>query len=647
VVEGAGGSRVGSWFGRYELGRLLGRGGFGEVYEARDSVMGRQVALKLLAGAYSGDPVFRERLFREAHAAGRLREPHIVPIHGCGEIDGQLFIDMRLIEGKDLDAVLGACVRLEPARAVAIVSQIAAALDAAHAEGMVHRDIKPGNILITDTDFAYLVDFGLANAATDPKLTSTGMTIGTFAYLAPERLTNTGIGGGVDIYALACVLFKCLTGQTPYRGDIPALISAHLSAPIPRPSEYDPTLPAGLDAVIATGMAKSAHQRYPSATELAAAAYHALNSAEQHQADTIAHPTTAAPSRPTSPWSTPPTPADHPTMHRPPGYQLTLPPAHRPTPTPQSRNRYRTAITIAAIATAIIATAAITVAVTHHNTETTSSSTTPAPGQSPTTTTPSATLPADDRLIQLPFSGLAEPTDVAVDTAGNVYVADPKKYHLLKLAAGTNVPAELSTGFNQPQGIALGAETVYVTDHDNNRVLQLSGDKKTWTPLPFADLYDPSGLAVDTTGTLYVTDTQHGRLLKMTPGATAATAIATPDMTLPVGVALDTKGNLYVVGYNVGGAGAVLEWPSGATEPVTLPIPGLSHPQRVAVDTASNVYVTDTDHNRVVKLTAGSTNLTELPFGKLNQPWAIAIDPAGNVFLTDLGAKRVLKLPAR
>jgi serine/threonine-protein kinase len=251
------GLRAGSRFGRYRLRRLLGRGGFGEVYEAQDTVMDRLVALKLLAAPYSQNQVFWQRLYREAHAAGRLHDPHVVPIHHCGEIDAQFYIDMRLIKGTDLQAVLVRDGPLSPARAVAIVRQIAAALDAAHAEQMVHRDVKPANILLTGDDFACLVDFGLANAATDAKLTSSGITIGTFAYMAPERFGQGEVGYRADIYALAVVLYECLTGSPPYAGDLPALMAAHLSAPIPRPSQRRPQIPAGFDDVIARGMAKN------------------------------------------------------------------------------------------------------------------------------------------------------------------------------------------------------------------------------------------------------------------------------------------------------------------------------------------------------------------------------------------------------
>ena len=250
-------SRVGTDFGHYHLRRLLGKGGMGEVYEAKDTRKDRTVALKVLPAAMSNDPVFRKRLEREARSAGRLQEPHVVPIHDYGEIDGVLYVDMRFIEGTDLRKMLVQYGPLTPARAVAIIRQIASALDAAHESGLVHRDVKPENILITRDDFAYLVDFGIANASTDEKLTELGTAVGTYAYMAPERFTNAEVTYRADIYALACVLYECLTGARPFPADsVSVLITAHLMDSIPKPSAARPNIPQAFDDVIARGMAK-------------------------------------------------------------------------------------------------------------------------------------------------------------------------------------------------------------------------------------------------------------------------------------------------------------------------------------------------------------------------------------------------------
>ena len=275
-------------FGPYHLIRALGHGGMGEVYEAEHTVKGWTVAVKLMSESVSSDPVFRERMKREARIAGRLQEPHVVPIHDYGEIDGQMFLEMRLIEGTDLDTVLKRFGPLTPPRAVAIITQIASALDAAHAAGVMHRDVKPPNILVTRDDFAYLVDFGIASAATDEKLTQKGTAVGTWKYMAPERFTNDKVTYRADIYSLACVLYECLTGGPPYPSDSAGvLISAHMMDPIPRPSASRSGIPRSFDAVIARGMAKRPQDRYASAGDLARDAHEALSTPDQNRAETI------------------------------------------------------------------------------------------------------------------------------------------------------------------------------------------------------------------------------------------------------------------------------------------------------------------------------------------------------------------------
>src|ERR1700689_5253463 len=178
--------------GNYRLESLLGVGGMGDVYKAYDTHRDRYVALKLLPEALSGDQEYLKRFQRESNVAARLRDPHGIPIHDFGEIDGQLFIDMRLVDGSDISALLDADGRIAPQRAVYLISQVAQSLDAAHADHLVHRDIKPSNILVTANDFVYVVDFGIARTMGGPQtaLTITGATIGTLNYMAPERFTD-------------------------------------------------------------------------------------------------------------------------------------------------------------------------------------------------------------------------------------------------------------------------------------------------------------------------------------------------------------------------------------------------------------------------------------------------------------------------
>jgi serine/threonine-protein kinase len=244
----------------------------GEVWRAHDTVIDRIVAVKVLPAHLADDETFAQRFRREAHAAAQLNNPHVIPIHNSGEIDGRLYLDMRLIEGRDLQTVL-ADGPLEPARAVPIIEQVAKALHAAHKVGLVHRDVKPSNILLDEDDFAYLIDFGIARGAEETRMTGTGSIIGSWAYMSPERLQAGQVDARSDIYALTCVLYECLTGSPPYPGDnLEQQITAHLTAAPPRPSSTDPDVPAAFDAVIATGMAKRPDQRYPTTVELAHAA---------------------------------------------------------------------------------------------------------------------------------------------------------------------------------------------------------------------------------------------------------------------------------------------------------------------------------------------------------------------------------------
>ncbi|MGD9527981.1 protein kinase domain-containing protein [Pseudonocardia sp.] len=271
--------------GPYRLDGLLGRGGMGEVYRAFDTSQNRVVALKLLPESVSDDDGFRARFRREAEIAAALNEPHVIPIHRYGEIEGRLFIDMRLVTGDDLGSVLATGGALSAERAVQIVEQVAAALDAAHAGGLVHRDVKPSNVLVSTVrdgrpDFCYLVDFGIARSVTDPlatRLTATGAMIGTLDYMAPERFGSGTVDHRVDVYALACLLFECLTAEPPFRAaHVGALVHAHLYAPPPRASARCPTVPTALDSVVARGMAKNPDDRYQDAGQLAAAASTAL-----------------------------------------------------------------------------------------------------------------------------------------------------------------------------------------------------------------------------------------------------------------------------------------------------------------------------------------------------------------------------------
>ena len=275
------------WFGPYRLEELIGRGGMGEVFRATDTARDAVVALKRITREPGPRKPSYQRGFRsESEIAAQLRSAHVIPIHDYGEINGQLYIDMRLVNGEDVADRLDRRGPMSPHAAVDVVRQTASALDAAHAMNLIHRDVKPSNILLSPEDgrdghdFVYLVDFGIARAADRVgELTGTGGVMGTPDYMAPERFEGSPISHAVDVYALACVLHKLLTGGAPFRAEsLAALMYAHLTATPPRASLMRPGIPAHLDWVIARGLAKDPRERFATAGELAAAAHAALSS---------------------------------------------------------------------------------------------------------------------------------------------------------------------------------------------------------------------------------------------------------------------------------------------------------------------------------------------------------------------------------
>jgi CHASE2 domain-containing sensor protein/predicted Ser/Thr protein kinase len=269
----------------YRVEEAIGRGGMGVVYRATQLALERSVAIKLIATERAEDPVFRARFQLESRLAASIEHPNVIPVYEAGEDDGLLFIAMRLVDGVDLAQVLRQG-PLEPTRAVRLVEQIAGALDAAHARGLVHRDVKPANVLITsgEPEHVYLTDFGVAkHVGAGAGVTRVDQWVGSLDYVAPEQIKGEAVDGRADVYALAGVLHQCLTGQVPYpRDSAPAKLWAHINAPPPLPSQLLSSLPSALDVVIARGMTKDPAERFPSAGQLANAAARALGIAVAH-----------------------------------------------------------------------------------------------------------------------------------------------------------------------------------------------------------------------------------------------------------------------------------------------------------------------------------------------------------------------------
>ena len=261
--------------GDYRIEGIVGAGRMGVVYLAIDP-SGRKVALKVLRDDVAIDPIYRERFRREGRMLAALDHPHVIPIHGMGEIDGLLYIATRLTESTLRDLIVAGPIPVEDA--ISILSAVADALDAAHAAGVIHRDIKPANVLMDPGPRAYLTDFGLARDPTGFALTAPGQVLGTIDYMAPELLEGIRIGPATDIYALACLAVEVLTGQVPFPRDNDAATTyAHVMGSPPSVSERRPELPVALDDVIAAGMAKSPDDRPATAGTLIADMLRALD----------------------------------------------------------------------------------------------------------------------------------------------------------------------------------------------------------------------------------------------------------------------------------------------------------------------------------------------------------------------------------
>jgi serine/threonine protein kinase len=329
---------IGSEVAGYRIEAVIGRGGMGVVYRAEHLLLGRKDALKVLAAELAEDPDFRQRFLRESRLAARIEHPSIIPIYHAGEADGLLYIAMRYVEGIDLRALIKREGPLDENRTVAMLEQVASALDDAHESGLVHRDVKPANILIAARDRVYLSDFGIAKQTAAPGLTRTGSFIGTLDYAAPEQIEGRDLDGRADGYSLGCVICECLTGTVPYKKDSEVqVLYAHLLEPPPALTARRPELGVEVDAVIAKSLAKARDDRYSSCGELVEALRQALL---KHPASATppvrgaASPTRAAPRRDPATPATPDPPIPAPARVPPPGtFRAPAPPPRAPTST--------------------------------------------------------------------------------------------------------------------------------------------------------------------------------------------------------------------------------------------------------------------------------------------------------------------------
>ena len=559
---------LGSVFRGYRVDAVLGQGGMGAVYLATHVRLQRRAALKVLLPELAADEGFRERFIRESQLAASLEHPNIVPVYDADEEQGVLYLAMRFIEGEDLRSFMDRKGRLSPELTLTVIEQAASALDVAHASGLVHRDVKPANILLGDSGTrVYLTDFGVAKRIATPGLTRTGSFIGTVDYCAPEQIEGKDVDARTDVYALGCVLFHCLAGQPPYKRDSEvAVIHAHLLEPPPAISSLRPDLPAATDAVIETAMAKQRDLRYQTCGALVEGLRAALTGSQPAPAATVpaALPATevAPPSPPVEPPPPPPTPTE------PPAAADEGPPTPVPSPVPatpvtRARGRRlprRRLLIVGALVLLGIAGAAVAAVLALGG-----GSKRPKPPPVPITnipaakradlalvggslylTHPSGRLARLDPVSLKPESSLADPAHPrAVVGAGNeILTADDRTLTTYRARDFVPVAAVnfgtgpvLAAAANAPAAAARG------TDTGGGRVCVVRQAK----PAQCFELgFAPSGLGVAPAG-VFVADEQSGTVLPLT--ARRGALVPGRPLTVgagPVGRMLEYGGDLYV-----------------------------------------------------------------------------------------------------
>jgi YVTN family beta-propeller protein len=491
---------IGSVLAGYRIEGLAGEGGMGRVYRATQMGLNRRVALKLIMPALATEPDFRARFERESRLTASIEHPNVIPVYEAGDAEGQLFIAMRWVEGTDLRSVILTEGRLEAGRAIGIVEQVAAALDAAHSGGLVHRDVKPANVMLTAAhgqEHVYLTDFGLTKrAGSGTALTRTGAFVGTPDYMPPEQIKGERADARTDVYALGCLLFHALTGRTPYDRDTEvAKMYAHLHDEPPSAAEAVPGTPADLDAVIARALAKDADERYLSAGDLGRAARAALIGRDPSEPERSLATGLAAPPTELSPAASPPpdetatTPAPGPTAATPPP-PATPPPAPAPPPSRALPIAFG-ALLLLGVVVAGLAVAGV------FSGDGGKKSGGGAPGDRAADTPGKATAP---KVLETISAG--EGPDGIADDATTVWVSNSRGGTLTRLSTETNeqIGERIQVGAN-PDEVEARDGVVWVANTDDDTVTRIEGsDQKTFTVEA-----GPEGLSLGE-GVLWVTN---------------------------------------------------------------------------------------------------------------------------------------------
>jgi serine/threonine-protein kinase len=588
MAEDAG---VGTELGGYRLERVIGRGGMSSVYLAHHVRLDRRVALKLLAPELADSERFRDRFLRESRLAASIDHPNIVPIYDADEADGTLFIAMRYVEGSDLKRAIRSEGRLDADRTAAIVGQVAGALDAAHALGLVHRDVKPSNVLLTPEDHVYVSDFGLTKRALSVSgLTATGQLVGTIDYVAPEHIKGDAVDRRADVYSLGCVVFECLSGHPPYPRDLEVgVLWAHVEEPPPRVTEERPELLPEVDDIVSAAMAKDPEARTATAGEVAAGLRSALG-LEAGAAEPRARVVTR--------------------KERLPGHG----------------RRRRTAVVAAVVGLGVLVAAAVALLLSG--------------GGAVEPTVPPANslarLDAETETFTESVPVGVDPTGVAVGEDGDLWVINQKDSTMSRIDPESGEVTSTKSTLGIPSGVAAGEGAVWITNgfggpSGTGQVVRLDLADESVEPAFSSGNAKAIVVAFDS---IWLADADRDLVLRFDPGDLDAA---------PIEISTDEDPNASAAprSLSVGTGAAEGIWVANELGDTVLRIDSetnevadriqVESPTAVAAD-ASGVWVTSEINDRVVRFDAadGRTLRTyEAADGVLDGPTAIVIAPDG------------------
>jgi streptogramin lyase len=630
-----GGPVTGQQFGAYRLHGLIGRGGMGIVYRAEHEHLSRTVALKLLTPELAATEGFRDRFMRESRLAASLDHPSIVTVYDAGEVNGTLYIAMRFVDGTDLAEVLRTAGPLPPDRALALLEQVAAALDAAHERGLVHRDVKPGNVMIEGAR-SFLTDFGLTKhqLGETTALTATGMFLGTVDYVAPEQIEARAIDGRADVYALGCVLYECLTGQRPYPRDSQvAVLYAHLKEAPPRTTASRSGLPPAIDSVIGKAMAKKPEDRYATCGEFVQAARAALAPASE----TATHP---VPTPSTSPVATPPgTRIADPTVAAAPRDGVR---SHRP--------RRRRGLVVAALA-ALAAVAAIAFALSSGGEESAPPDGTPQVadtipvGRQPVGVTLAegdlwVTNSSDATVTRVsPDGSDSEEIDVGQrpwgigSALGSVWVVNSGETTVQRIDASSGQTDATLQVRDLPLFIAVDERRAFITHGDDDSVSELNASSAKEQRAPFGTGSAPRGIAI-ADGAIFVANSGDNTVSRIERGTTQETFDVGADPRL---VAADGDETVWVTNK---GDGTVSRIDIASGKVMTTRVG--SEPLGIAVG-EGYVWVTNSGEDTVVRLDPDTGERVGDPIDVPGQPVGVTV-AEGSVWVTANDGNEVVRI---